>query len=110
MAARCLTWTTEQLPDAALRLAFAGEGGIGSDGNQDGARMREAVREALAEHCPVALVVDLCGFRYRFGDWIGSVPLTALRALGRGRVCVLTTGETAAALHPLWEFSKLGQF
>jgi hypothetical protein len=82
---------------------------MGSDGNRDGEEMRKAIRAALAEYGPAALVIDLCDFEYRFGDWIGSAPLTALRPLGRGRVCVLTTGATSAALHSLWEFSKLSQ-
>jgi hypothetical protein len=109
MTAPCLTWSTERLPDGVLRVAFSGQGGIGSDGNGDGERMRQAIHEALIVHRPAALVIDLCGFEYRFGDWIGSVPLQALRTLGRGRVCVLTSGETAAALGSLWEVSKLGQ-
>jgi hypothetical protein len=109
MAARPLTWNTEFLPDGVLRVAFVGQGSIGSDGNEDGERMRQAIRDILARYGPARLVIDLCNFEYRFGDWIGSVPLQGLRALGPGRVCVLTNGETAAALGSLWEFSKLGQ-
>ena len=109
MAAQPLTWNTEFLPDGVLRVAFVGKGGIGSDGNEDGERMQQAIRDILAEQGPAGLVIDLCNFEYRFGDWIGSVPLQGLRELGRGRVCVLTTGETAAALGSLWEFSKLDQ-
>jgi len=82
---------------------------MGSDGNPDGERMREAIRAALTHHAPNALVVDLCDFEYRFGNWIGPVPFQASRSLGPGRVCVLTTGETAAALATLWEVNKLAQ-
>jgi hypothetical protein len=108
MVARPLTWNTDLLPDGVIRVAFVGQGGIGSDGNEDGERMRQAIRDILAGHGPAWLVIDLCNFEYRCGDWIGSVPLQGLLALGRGRVCILTTGETAAALGSLWEFSKLG--
>jgi hypothetical protein len=71
--------------------------------------MREAVHASLAEHEPTGLVVDFRGFEYRSGDWIGSVPLGALRTLGRDRVCVLAASETAAALRSLWELGKLDQ-
>lgn len=106
-AAQSLAWDLEQLPDGVLRVAFSGRGGIGSEGNADGERMQDAIREALARCRPRALVIDLCDFEYRFGNWIGAAALTALRALGRGRVCVLASGKTAAALRPLWEGSKL---
>jgi len=107
MSSPPLTWNAEKLPDGVLRVAFAGRGGLGSDGNQDGERMREAIREVLAVHGPTALVIDLSGFTYTFGNWIGAVPLTALEALGAGRVCVLATGNTAGALHSLWALAKL---
>ena len=89
MTMRSVTWSTEHLPDGVLRVAFAGQGGTGSDGNPDGERMREAICAVLTQSSPRALVIDLCGFEYRFGDWIGAVPLAALRTLGPGRVCVL---------------------
>jgi hypothetical protein len=69
--------------------------------------MTEAVANAIAEHHPAGLVIDLRGFEYRFGDWIGAVPLRALGALGSGRVCILATGATAAALRSLWKLGKL---
>ena len=53
------------------------------------------------------LVIDLTDFEYRFGNWIGAVPLWALRTLGMGRVCLLASGETAAALRSLWEPTQL---
>lgn len=49
------------------------------------------------------------GFTYRFGDWVVGVPLTGLQALGVGRVCVLATGKTGAALHSLWTLARLDQ-
>lgn len=107
MVTPSLTWKAEQLPDGVLRLAFMGRCRIGSEGNSDGERMREAIREVLAAHDPAELVIDLSGFEYRFGDWIGAVPLTALRALGRGHVCVFAGGETAVALRSLWALAKL---
>jgi hypothetical protein len=109
MSARNLTWNSEQLPEGVLRLAFAGRGGIGSEGNPDGEQMREAVRQVLATHSPVGLLIDLSDFEYRFGDWIVSGPLAALRTLGRGRVCVLANGDTGVALRDLWDICRLGQ-
>jgi hypothetical protein len=103
-----LTWTAEKLTDSTLRLAFAGQGGIGSDGNREGEQMRAAIRAAIVEHGPAALIVDLSGFEYRFGDWIGSVLVTG-RALGKCRICVIATGETAEALRSLLQFSRLDQ-
>jgi hypothetical protein len=104
-----LTWTTELLPGGILRVAFMGRGRVGSEGNPDGDRMREAIHDALAAYNPTALVIDLRRFEYCFGNWIAAAPLAALRALGPHRVCVLVTGETATALHRLWESVSLQQ-
>jgi len=71
--------------------------------------MREAVKGILAKYSPKTRLIDLCSFEYQFGDWIGSVLLTALHALERGRVCILPTGATGPAIRSLWEFSKLDQ-
>jgi hypothetical protein len=90
-----------------LRVAFQGRGGIGSEGNPDGDRMREAIGEVLAEGTPAGLVIDLIAFEYRFGDWIAAALLVAAKLAGRGRTCVLATGETAAALRSLWEQNRL---
>lgn len=103
-----VTSSIEQLTDGVLRVAFTGHGGLGSDGNPDGERMREAIGEAIAGFAPKALVVDLTGFEYRFGDWIAVAAITALKSLGQGRVCILATGETAAAICSLWEVTRLG--
>src|SRR5262245_31790197 len=81
MATRSLMWNAEQLPQGVLRVAFTGQGGIGSEGNQDGQHMTEAIRQALAEYRPTALIIDLCDFEYRFGDWIGSPAVTAMQTL-----------------------------
>ena len=37
------------------------------------------------------------------------VPLAALKPLGMGRVCLLASGETAAALRSLFKASHLDQ-
>jgi len=50
MHAQSMTWSSEQLPDAVLRVVFSGRVGIGSRGNLKGARSREALRDTLAEH------------------------------------------------------------
>ena len=77
-------------------------------GNPDGERMRAAVHEVLTTKHPTGLVVDLSAFEYRFGDWIGLVPLAAMRVVGVGQVCVVACGETGTALGKLWEVSRLG--
>ncbi len=97
-----LTWKTAHHPPGVLRISFAGRGGIGSEGNDDGIQMSAAVQKALADHNPAALLIDLRSFDYEFGDWIGSAPLKAAKALGVGRVCVVASGETMAALESLW--------
>src|SRR5687768_9550120 len=102
-----VTWTTDDLPGGMLRVAFQGRGGIGSEGNPDGERMREAIGEVLAGGTPAGLVIDLTAFEYRYGDWIAAALLVAAKLAGRGRVRVLATGETAAALRSLWEQNRL---
>jgi hypothetical protein len=67
MSTPSLTWGVGQLAQGVLRVAFTGRGGPGSEGNPDGERMREAIREVLPEHRPAALVIDLRGFDCRFG-------------------------------------------
>jgi hypothetical protein len=108
VAPSSLTWTTERRAGGVLVVSFHGRGGLGSGGNPDGGWMREAIREALADGEAAGLAIDLTGFEYRFGDWIGSVPLVAVKMLGIGRVCVVAVGETAAALRSLWESSRMG--
>src|SRR4051794_13462050 len=93
-----VTWTVEPLGGGLLRVSFVGCGGVGSDGNPDGESMRGAIREALAAYGPGGLIIDLRGFDYRFGNWIGSVPVVALKPLGSGRVCLVAAGESAESL------------
>jgi hypothetical protein len=109
MAESRVAWTADRLPGGVLRLAFVGRGGLGSEGNPDGKRMQEAIRAVLGQCTPAGLVIDLTGFEYRFGNWIGAVPLAALKPLGNGRVCLLAAGETAEALRALWEPTHLGR-
>jgi hypothetical protein len=90
-----------------LVVSFRGRGGVGSYGNPDGERMQGAVRGALAGGAATGLVIDLTGFEYRFGNWIGSVPLVAVKPLGIGRVCMVAVGETAESLQSLWEMSRM---
>ena len=97
----------EQLSNGVVRLSFAGQSRMGSEGNPDGQRMQKVIREVLANHNPSALLIDLTNLEYRFGDWIGAVLLGARAKLGRGRVCVLATGETALALRSLLEFGRI---
>jgi hypothetical protein len=40
MGKPAIAWTNEVLPGGLVRLSFTGQGGIGSDGNPDGERMR----------------------------------------------------------------------
>ena len=105
-----LTWKVEQLPGGVLCLAFVGGGGLDPGGYDDHGRMGEAIREVLAVHGRPALVIDFSGFTYRFEDWIIAEALMAQKALGVGRVCVLATGRTGAALRSEWMYSKLDAF
>jgi len=107
MNATHLTWKAEVLPGGMLHLRVAGRGGIGSAGNPDGARIGQWIRQVLVEHQPRALLIDLREFEYRSRDWIAAPPLSALRVLGPGRVCVLASGETLVALRSLWNLNEL---
>ncbi|MFO0849860.1 MAG: hypothetical protein U0871_15095 [Gemmataceae bacterium] len=100
--------TTEHLPGGVLWVKFTGRGGMGSDGNDDGRRMRQLLSEALSAGPATGVIIDLTGFDYRFGNWIGSVPLDAVRRFTPkfGRVCLVATGPTAEALLPMWTVTK----
>jgi len=104
-----LTWTTERRAGGLLVVSFYGRVGLGSDGNAHGHQMQEAIREALTSGATSALIIDLSLLEYRFGDWIGAVPLQAVKQLGIGRVCLVAAGETATALRALWESSRMGR-
>src|SRR5262245_46935446 len=104
-----LTWTTERRAGGLLVVSFYGRVGLGSDGNADGQRMQEAIREALNGGAIRGLIIDLSLLEYRFGDWIGAVPLGAVKRLGKGRVCLVAIGETAAALRSLWQLTGMGR-
>jgi hypothetical protein len=102
MSESSVEWRTEDLGLGVLRIAFTGKGGIGSEGIDDGLRMSAAAEEMISVHKPRALLIDLRSFDYVFGNWIGSAPIRAARALGGPYVCVLASGNTLAALQPLW--------
>jgi len=102
-----VTWTSQRRESGVLVVSFHGRGDIGSDGNPAGRKMREAMREEIAASSPAGVIVDLTDFEYRFGDYIGTVPLTAAKLLGIGRACVVARGETGAALQSLWDYARL---
>lgn len=102
-----INWTTEAFTSGVVRIAFTGRGGIGSEGNADGRRMCDAISEVLSAQRPTGLIVDLSGFEYEFGNWMGSVAFSAYETLGKGRACVVASGSTGTALASLWEFGKL---
>jgi hypothetical protein len=83
----------------AVRVAFAGRAGCGSDGNGHGDQMRAVVRAALDAHAPPGLIVDLLELEYTFGNWIG-VWLSS--RIPPGRTCLLASGRTWERLAPLW--------
>jgi hypothetical protein len=93
-----VTWTIEPIAGGLLCVAFEGCGGIGSDANPDGELMRRPTGEVVAEYSPTGLMIDLRGFDYRFGDWIGTVPIAALKPLGLGHVaCSRSTKPRSAS-------------
>jgi hypothetical protein len=105
-----VSWTVEPREGGLLLIAYLGHSGEGSAGIPDGHRMHRAVREAVeAEPRPSGLILDLRAFDYRFGDWIGTLPLAALKRLGPGRVCLLADGPPAESLRALWEASRLSR-
>jgi hypothetical protein len=106
MGETTIAWTTEFLNGSVLRIAFTGRGGIGAAGNPDGSRMNAAVQDLVKEKKPTRLLIDLSGFEYRFGDWIGALALIAYKQMGAGRVCLIAVGETASALRSLWKVAN----
>lgn len=103
-----ITATVEHLTGGVLWVKFVGRGGVGSEGNDDGRRMRQLLGDALSAGSATGVIIDLTGFDYRFGEWIGSVPVDVLRRFGpkAGRVCLVATGRTAEALLPIWTLTK----
>jgi hypothetical protein len=104
-----LTSRVEVRPDGTLAVAFVGKGGVGSAGNQHGRQMSTTLAQALAEHRPSRLLIDLRGLDYQFGDWIASPIIGAASKVGRGRVCVIAEGECWKSLFNLWTFGSLNQ-
>ncbi len=98
-----LTSRLEQLPADVLLVAFSGKVGAGSEGNQHGSQMAAITNRAVDAFLPTALLIDFRGLDYRHGDWIGAFVLTASKRLGKGRVCVVATGDTGKALSTLWD-------
>ena len=98
-----LTSRLEQLPGNVLLAAFSGKVGAGSAGNEHGSQMAAIVNQALDAFLPTALLLDFRSLDYQYGDWIGAFVLGPNKRLGKGRVCVVATGETGKALATLWD-------
>ena len=89
-----------------VRIAFAGVGGDGSDGNHHGVQMRDAVRQVVEREAPCGLIIDLRHLDYQFGNWIGMVVQP--RCFSGCRTCMVAEERTLECLRPLWEVCGLG--
>lgn len=99
--------TVEHRTGGVLWVKFVGRGGLDSDGNDDGRRMRRLLGEALASGPATGVIIDLTGLDHPFfGDWIGSVPLDAVRRFGVGRACMVVSGPITETLLPMWTVNK----
>src|SRR5262245_20054242 len=105
-----LKCTTEILDESrqrsVLRIAFDGTYPPGSEGNAAAELMRREVVEAVARYRPAAVLLDLRGLVYTWGDTIGGI---AFALAGSNRTFplsiptgVLALGRTAEALKPLF--------
>jgi hypothetical protein len=93
----------EMLPAGTLVVAFSGNAGVGSAGNDHGRQMSEVINQILAEHRPSHLLIDLRGLEYAFGDWIVSPMISAAKLIRPGRVCIVAEGKSWENLQALWE-------
>jgi hypothetical protein len=101
------TTQLEIVTGGVLCIAFCGIAGVGSGGNEQSGEMKMAMRRAIDEHQPQALIIDLRRFDYQFGDSIGGLFIEGIKRLGRGHVVIMANGETASALESLLTFTKL---
>lgn len=103
--------TTEILGEARqgtlLRIAFEGAYPPGSTGNEAAELMRREVGEAVVLFRPAAVLLDVRGLEYTWGDAIGGI---AFALAGSNRTfplatptSVLAVGRTAEAMRPLFE-------
>ena len=66
--------------------------------------------EAVARERPAAVILNLLGFHYSFGNEIGTIllaPYTSLARSGGGKIAIVATGQTAASLDGLLKSGHL---
>ena len=91
-----------------LRIAFEGVYPLGSQGNAHARKMQEHVREVVLEYQPDAVLFDMTGLHYEFGNAIGGIVYGLHKGEGfRFReilpCCIVATGRTAKALEWFFE-------
>ena len=90
-------------------IAFRGTYRPGSLGNPMAAAMRDRVVETLQDYQPAAVLFDLTGLDYVWGDAVCGIVLPVLRlrrsAPASCPTCLVAVGKTAQALEPLFPHS-----
>ena len=107
MESRKITATSEQLAQHSagpiVALAFSGDYPPGSAGNECAAEMVSYLCSVLATTNPAAVLFDLRGLQYTWGD---AIAVLALVLLKEGHVpirpsAIVASGLTARSLEPL---------
>jgi hypothetical protein len=107
MESRKITATSEQIAQheagPIVPVAFAGDYPAGSEGNGCAAEMVSYLRSVLATTNAAAVLFDLRGLQYTWGDAIGGLALVLLRERA-ARIrpsAIVASGRTARSLEPL---------
>jgi len=100
---------TETLPGDSgspiVRVVFAGEGGAFADGHPHGQQMARTLKEAIEQHAPSGVIIDLQSLSYSGGDWIAW---GALQSRAKGFPMCLVVKPSTEPIRELWKTCNLG--
>jgi hypothetical protein len=101
-----LECSTAKRPDGILEIEFVGVCPRGSQGNDHSAEMAQCIEREVAQHKPVALLLDLNRLDYEFGDSIFSIPrVVGFKDSELSIPCaIVASGKTFTAL--TWRFKS----
>ena len=106
MESRKITATSEQIAQhnagPIVTVAFAGDYPAGSEGNDCAAEMVSYLRSVLTTTNAAAVLFDLRGLQYTWGDAIGGLAWELREHAARFRPsAIVASGRTARSLEPL---------
>ena len=106
MKSRKITATSEQIAQhkagPIVTVVFAGDYPPGSEGNDCAAQMVTYLRSVLTTTNAAAVIFDLRGLQYTWGDAIGGLAWELREHAARFRPsAIVARGRTARALAPL---------